>query len=265
MSTTVATPIVDRNGRATTVHKNPSKGLHASHARTTGISVPSTHSAPPQSSGLVLEPTEGAPFPQANDLSKVASVVNFVDSGATTPEALAMCLESNAKSARGGSYYGDAAAYLGLIEKVSSGAADDNFSEYVLTDVGQEFLAMDATEREEVLADSVNEMDLVQVYRADGEDELKKYIELEFGYADSTVERRAACIISWSNQSEDGSLASSIDDNVADGSTRSGEAMEVVARQRREAREAAQANREKPRETCPDCFMQKSDAGTCGC
>jgi len=265
MSSLVATPIVDKNGRQTTVHKNNGKPVNNGRVNAAVTPITSATSFVParSSSSMELVLNEDAPFPQANSLSKVAAVADMISKGASTPEAIALGVESNSKSDRAGSYYGDALVYLGLAEKVS----EDGLSEYQLTSQGQEFASLDPDDRQDVLSSAISSMDLVQIYRSEGEDELRKYAETLYGYADSTLDRRVACISSWSNQAEDEGLADDIADSQSAMSAFDSAALDIVARQKREAREAAAiaAKKEAVGEICTDCFMVKAVDGSCAC
>jgi hypothetical protein len=266
MSNLVATPIVDKLGRASTRHKNldgPAPTNSRANAVVTPIASATSYKPHYGASTLELEPNENAPFPQANSLSKVAAVADMIGRGATTPEAIALGVESNSKSDRAGSYYGDAIVYLGLAEKVS----EDGLPEYELTGKGQEFVALDPDTRQDVLAQSIGNLDLVQIYRQEGEEELRKYVGSLYGYADSTIDRRVACISSWSDQAEADDLGEDIAFSQDTMSRFTSDALEIVARQKREAREAAaiSARKEAVGEVCTDCFMVKSSGGQCGC
>jgi hypothetical protein len=265
MTTLTATPIVDVNGRQTTVHKNTAKNSLSGRATAvvTPIASATSFTAARPGNVLELETNEGAPFPQANSLSKVAAVADMIGKGATTPEAIALGVESNSKSDRAGSYYGDATVYLGLAEKVS----EEGVPEYELTGKGQEFVALDPDDRQDVLSNAIANMDLVQIYRSEGEDELRKYIDTMYDYSESTLDRRVACITSWSDQAEADNLGDDIASSQSSMSNFTSEALEIVARQKREAREsaAAAARKEAVGVVCTGCFTVKSANGSCLC
>ena len=207
----------------------------------------------------MLDINESAPFPQANDLSKVAATLELIQAGASTPDALSIGVESNAKSPRAGNYYGDAAIYLGRAEKVS----ENDMTEFALTHKGLMFASLSLEERTAVLAESVDQIPAVGVYREQGEDALRDFIETEYVYSDATLERRVACIASWSNQPEAADfqqvLASSSEmmANVAP------EAIERANAQRAEAREKIRMAEPKQGEVCSECFMVKPLSGIC--
>lgn len=68
-------------------------------------------------------PTEMDYVPQANDLSKIVSVVDAIDEGITSQTDLAGALDMTPQQ---GSYYATAARYLGLIDQ------DESEKPYVL-------------------------------------------------------------------------------------------------------------------------------------
>ena len=260
VSPTQLTPIVDKNGVATSRHKrvdSPSPSLRTSPLPTV------EHSHQRESFNLTIN--EDAPFPQANSLSKLSAVVDLVMNGASTPSGISVGIGSESNSARAGSYYGDSLVYLGLAEKHT----DEDFTEYVLTSDGNKFAMMSPEERHAVLFDAISNMEMVQIYREDGADALAGYIETVYGYQDATVQRRVACISSWSDQSDSADLHKDISVQQGVVSKNTSEALEAVAEERRLAREAKR-ERAKPKDDwgtdiCLDCGMQKSVSGACGC
>jgi hypothetical protein len=70
-----------------------------------------------------------APYPQANDLDKVADLIPLVESGLETKAEIAEFFEFDERQ---GDYYANAGRYLGLLER------EDH--RYVVTDLGRQFI-----------------------------------------------------------------------------------------------------------------------------
>jgi hypothetical protein len=157
------------------------------------------------------EPNTEFPYPQANDLEKVIAVANIVDRGATTPEGIAEALDM---STRQGSYYANAAGYLGLIEKNRSEA----ITSYNLTGLGWSFVDSADEDRAGMAAELVTRMDDCEYVTTDGADALADVLEKHGDLATATAERRAACVKSWagltSNQTEFGNTIGVTTDGI---------------------------------------------------
>ena len=73
-----------------------------------------------------VEPS--VPYPQANDLDKVADLVPLVDSGLGTKADIAERFEFDERQ---GDYYANAGRYLGLLDREDG--------QYIVTDLGRQF------------------------------------------------------------------------------------------------------------------------------
>ena len=85
---------------------------------------------------------DGIPFPQANDLRKVIDFVDAVAVGLSTTADIAELFDFTERQSH---YYGDAAAFLGLVEK------EKGQGRYVLTPEGRRFSLADKQDRTEML------------------------------------------------------------------------------------------------------------------
>jgi len=198
------------------------------------------------------------PAPKANSLDKIAAVVDVVNVGCDTGEAIADALDIENRE---GSYYGDAAGYLGLVESVSGEAVKT----YALTPSGHILLALDPLSRVDYLHELLQQTPLVQVYAESGNDGVMDSLINDYGYAEDTSVRRAATIASWHRQAASGAtLGASVALTVGFANGRAGAAAKAAA-EARKARIAAAVPVIKSYGICTDCFMDKSAAGTCGC
>lgn len=198
---------------------------------------------------IVLERQEagyGFPAPQADRLDKVAVAVDAVQAGADTPEAIADALDIDARQ---GSYYGDAAGYLGLLTQEG-----ENPKRYALTAAGEQYYDADPADREAILVGLVAESDIVQTYEDRGLAGVEETLA-ERNYAESTATRRAKTAESWATQVNDSTLCTP-------------EAIEEARERARKfvaERPAIQVTQPVQREVCGECFMEKSVTGACMC
>jgi hypothetical protein len=133
-------------------------------------------------------------IPQADDLEKVSSVVDAIKQGANTSYALG---ESLNITGRQGSYYGNAAEYVGLVSK-SEGP--DGTHEFALTANGEVFSKADSANRSVLLRELVNETPPMKAYAESGRSRemLEEYIrDAGAGYEESVAKRRASSLITW--------------------------------------------------------------------
>jgi hypothetical protein len=147
-----------------------------------------------------LPEPDGIPFPQANDLDKVADLVLLVEKDINTKPELADAFEFDERQA---DYYANAARYLGLIEKVGN--------EFQLTDSGREFLQIEAlssrtlffvsqmlhspTLRQVIQRLEQREMNVDRI----SNEEIAAIIETNTDLTGSTPARRASTVRSWLN------------------------------------------------------------------
>lgn len=198
---------------------------------------------------VVLERQEagfGFPAPQADRLDKVAVAVDAVQAGADTPEAIADALDIDARQ---GSYYGDAAGYLGLLTQES-----ENPKRYSLTAAGEQYYDADPADREAILVGLVAESDIVQEYEDRGLAGVEEILG-DRNYAESTATRRAKTAESWAGQVQSSGLCTP--EAIEDARAR---ARKFVAE-----RPAIEVTQPVQREVCGECFTEKSVSGACMC
>ncbi len=195
------------------------------------------------------------PFPQANDLEKVLTVVDAVAANADTSAAIADTIGVTAE--REGTYYADAAGYLGLVETNTSGG----LRTYELTELGEHLQLADTAERAELIRELVARVPAVDEYNLRGEDGLAEYMEEETDLTGSTLERRAATISSWYRAAISGTeLTDKIDTERAGAGDRVLAAAARAAEARREAAERAQPA---PAAVCMEHFVELPVSGIC--
>lgn len=200
------------------------------------------------------------PVPQADDLDKIGSVVDSINAEADTPEAIG---DAIGVGDRNGSYYANAAGYLGYVEKHTD---YNGFTRYGLTTLGEQFLAMDENDRAVALASSVEHSPLVQSARAgeNVEEEISKS-GATGGYSDAVARRRAQTISSWIRSVDNrGQLQQKMSSSRASTIMRSVEAAEKQ-REMLAKKKAEMKPQQKQQETCPVCFTIKSLDGSCWC
>lgn len=197
---------------------------------------------------------EAFPLPQANNLEKVVSVIDAVAVGANTGPAIA---EALAMHDREGSYYGDAAGYLNLVD-VEPGVIPKT---YTLTALGEQLLDVDAMDRVDVIAGIVRSAPPVQAIEDLGEDGARELIA-EGDLTGVTVERRFQSARSWGRSTSDLSVLTEMAGREIDDCRVRAVAAAEHAREVREIRLAA--NREPVAAVCTGCFMQLPVSGVCG-
>ncbi|MPV50152.1 hypothetical protein GCG21_09065 [Pseudactinotalea sp. HY160] len=203
------------------------------------------------------EVDDSFPYPQANDLDKIACTVDAVDAGANTHEAIA---ESLGVHDREGAYYADAAGYLGLLEPVPG----EEVRTYSCTSLGQQMTLADNEDRARLMAGMLDHVPAVAIYDEGGEEAVTDLYNLD-GLSETTATRRAATIRSWVGQINDPRhLAGSVRTCRMQTINRAGPAAlqaQEAARRRSEQR----ARAEQPPAICPECFMQIPSSGMCDC
>lgn len=199
---------------------------------------------------ISLKPNASRPFPQANSLAKVAGVVDAVSETADTDEGIAIAI---GVVPRQGSYYANAAAYLGLITEV-----DGSPRAWGLTAQGILFLESDAKSRTNMLSELVSGMPAALAATGEQTRDLASSEDL----SDSTADRRVAALNAWMNTltSDDSDSVLCLERDEIRG--RIPEAAKAVAEMRAKFK---LANSDKPLEICAECFMAKSVTGVCHC
>lgn len=198
-------------------------------------------------------------IPQANDLEKVTSVVDAIDNGANTSSGIA---QSFGLDDRQGNYYGNAAEYLGLVER-SEGM--DNATEYALTENGKAVRDAKPSERVTMIREMVNSTPVMKAYVESGRDKakLEEYIRDSGNYESSVASRRAASIVSWDKMMNSGNFENEI--------SSSSEKVNLTAVKVGERIQQERINRltkmagPKDYGTCMNCFSKLPATGVCDC
>jgi hypothetical protein len=135
-----------------------------------------------------------SPFPQADDVRRVVDVVDAVANGVTTRVEIASRYEFDERQA---DYYANAAAYLGLLERVESG--------FALKGLGQVFVSSPFCERQALVLRCIAERpvfrDVMQRVCSEGQlpsrAEIAELIACKTGLTGETPLRRARTVESW--------------------------------------------------------------------
>ena len=185
------------------------------------------------------------PVPQANKLEKVVFVVDAVDAGANTDNALAVALNM---SARQGSYYSTAAQSLGFVE------SDNNTPRsWHLTELGVQILTSNGSERARLVFAAVNASESAQAAVGDG--------ELDETLAATTTARRQASGSAWVDQATSPEFAELLEAGVEPIRKAAAQASQIAVAQREEA--AARSKGDEPRASCGGCWMELPVSGVC--
>jgi hypothetical protein len=203
---------------------------------------------------------ENWPLPQADNLDKIATVVDAIEGGATTSDSIGESIDT---VDRQGSYYANAAGYLGLVEKSKD---DIGVTQYSLTIAGQQFLASDEKERTVMLSQMIEQTPLMQSYRETGGDKskLEKTI-VENGLENSVAKRRAASIVTWSEKLKNvSSLTSEISSSRQETITRAIAASQKqnIVREAKKQELFATVVKQNGK-ICTNCFMAMPLSGIC--
>ncbi|MGW8431214.1 DUF7226 domain-containing protein [Curtobacterium citreum] len=251
--TTTATRIKDVQGAGTKDATGRTiSGGQFYHSRDGGQSAPAVTLQSFTSQSTV---NDSFPFPQANDLEKIVTVVDAVAANADTSAAIADTIGVTAE--REGTYYADAAGYLGLVETNTTGG----LRTYELTELGEHLQLADTAERADLIRQLVTRVPAVDEYAFRGEDGLAEFMEEETDLTGSTLERRAATITSWYKAAKSGEeLTGKIGDQRAGADARvlAAAARATVARQ-----EAAERAQPKPAAVCMEHFVELPVSGIC--
>jgi len=201
------------------------------------------------------------PVPQANDLDKVATVIDSINHDATTADAIGEAIDVGNRQ---GSYYANAAGYLGLVEKHKD---DIGSTHYALTQAGQAFANSGPAERAAMLAEMVNRTPLGRSYRQNSDPTvLEKEIASgsdSGGYSDTVAKRRLSTLNTWMNTIDN---SSALTENISQ------QQKETIARSVNASIKQRAEQEEKRRQfvteravgaTCTTCFMVKPISGIC--
>lgn len=207
------------------------------------------------------EPNDAFPFPQANDVDKLLSVVDAIDKGVDTGEGINIVMDSNSSDGRVGAYYGDAAGYLNLVDK------EDGV--YRITPLGKEISSMHPDDQIKVFSALINNMEEVDYYRDEGQKELVKYIMNEHNMSETTATRRASCIAAWVDKLDSEDFSDVVNENRALFNVNLLEAQEHTKQQRIDRARSKESEKPKARhKSCPHCGMSNpahlQDCEYCG-
>lgn len=205
---------------------------------------------------------ESWPVPQADDLDKVSATVDAINAGANTSSSIG---ESIGNVNRGGSYYANAAGYIGLIAKSPDEYGVDRFH---LTEQGEKFVTMDSQDRASMMSNMVKETPLMQEYRENPSREQAEKMLSHEGLNEISAKRRAGSLSAWHSAIQDkGSFAQKI--NTESNGVAQRAQVAVLNQQREDVeryeRKRAEQEAAEPRRgtVCSECFMEKSASGIC--
>lgn len=222
------------------------------HSRDGGTAAPAVTLTSFRSQSTV---NDSFPFPQANDLEKIVTVVDAVAANADTSAAIADTIGVTAE--REGTYYADAAGYLGLVETSNTGG----LRTYALTELGEHLQLADTAERADLIRQLVTRVPAVDEYTYRGEAGLAEYMEEETDLTGSTLDRRAATITSWYKAAISGEeLTDKIGDQRAGADSR---VLAAAARASIARREAAERAEPAPAAVCMEHFVELPVSGIC--
>lgn len=214
----------------------------------------------PEATNVKYSDYDSSLMPQANDISKISSIVEGVNNGANNANAIGDTL---ALSGRQGHYYANAGVYIGLLEKHES-AYEGGGHDYGLTENGRMILESPAEERAEHIRNMVNATPLMQTYHESGRDqdavrEQLRGMELD----ENTIERRLSTVVQWDKTVNNESFVKNLSSTHDVANKRS----VIVARKLEEARAEKKLKETKMAEDrggyCPIHGTMRSPAGKC--
>jgi hypothetical protein len=145
--------------------------------------------------GKKIQPPEGIPFPQADDFRKVIDLVDAVTSNITRQSDIAEIFDYEPRQA---DYYGNAAAFLGLIKRTDGGFTNN--------DQSFEFTKKDPSERLAFLISHLSKLpvfnDAIRATFSEKpltREKLADKIHAYSGLNENTSRRRAVTVESWVN------------------------------------------------------------------
>lgn len=203
--------------------------------------------------GMDWEPADSYPYPQANDLDKVAIVADLVRRGADTSDAIALALNL---SPREGRYYADAAAWMGFLERGGAGEGAEVYR--VSRGAGEQFVELTNSERAMVIGMIVDQIEDATSPR----DEVVQRLERD-GLSPVTARRRADTMRSWRTQVDSLSLTWKIGDTEERFADRFDASFALAREQRAEARAKKAAGTVMRGKVCARCFVEMPLTGLC--
>jgi len=137
---------------------------------------------------------EGMPFPQADDLRRVIDIVDAVAQGVCSHADLARRYEFDVRQAQ---YYGNAAAFLGLVTRTASG--------FELDEAGADFARLPRPDRQTLLLRRIASLPifrevierLVTTGEFEASDVVAELIEQKASLRGQTTLRRARTVLAW--------------------------------------------------------------------
>jgi hypothetical protein len=137
---------------------------------------------------------EGMPFPQADDLRRVIDIVDAVAQGVSSHEDLARRYEFDLRQAQ---YYGNAAAFLGLVTRTPAG--------FELDEAGADFARLPRPDRQTLLLRRIASLPifrevierLVTTGELESSDVVAELIEQKANLRGQTTFRRARTVLAW--------------------------------------------------------------------
>jgi len=134
------------------------------------------------------------PFPQADDLRRVIDIVDAVAQGVSSHEELARHYEFDVRQAQ---YYGNAAAFLGLVTRTASG--------FELDEAAADFARLPRPDRQTLLLRRIASLPifrevlerLVVSGELESSDVVAELIEQKAGLRGQTTLRRARTVLAW--------------------------------------------------------------------
>jgi len=137
---------------------------------------------------------EEIPFPQADDLRRVVDVVDAVGKGACSQAEIAKVYDFDKRQA---DYYGNAAAFLGLLERGRAA--------FSLSEGGRRFLVSPLPRRNVMIAERIAALPVFRTALAwtlehhalPDHRTVAEWIAVSTGLAGATAQRRAATVLRW--------------------------------------------------------------------
>jgi hypothetical protein len=137
---------------------------------------------------------EGMPFPQADDLRRVIDIVDAVAQGVSSHEGLARHYEFDVRQAQ---YYGNAAAFLGLVTRTALG--------FELDDAAADFARLPRPDRQTLLLRRIASLPifrevierLVTTGELESGEVVAELIEQKANLRGQTTLRRARTVLAW--------------------------------------------------------------------
>lgn len=215
---------------------------------------------PVQVSNESFSSYEDSLVPQADNVDKISSLVESVNSGATTSSSIAETLNM---ADRGGNYYANAAEYIGLVHKNES-TYEGGSHDYSLTENGEAILNSGPEERATHMRRMINATPYMKVYHENNRDKQAVVNSMmEYGLDEKTAERRASSVVTWDATVNSESFSNDLDASHKVASERSLVAAENLQKKRKLLKQKSNEQDDSTRKTCMTCFRLKPLSGVC--